>query len=37
LSRATESGSELEPGKLGADAELDGFQIATIEDLTGGA
>jgi hypothetical protein len=34
LSRATESWSELEAGDLGADAELDGFQITTIETLT---
>jgi hypothetical protein len=38
LSRATESWSELESeleaDELGADAELDGFQITTIETLT---
>jgi len=34
LSRATESWSELDGSEGGADAELDGFQIATIEDLT---
>lgn len=34
LSRATESWSELDDSEVGADAELDGFQIATIEDLT---
>ncbi len=37
LTRATESWSELEAleaGELSADAELDGFQIATIETLT---
>lgn len=33
LSRATESWGELEVSESGADGELDGFQIATIEDL----
>lgn len=33
LARATESWSELEGGEMG-DADLDGFQIATIQDLT---
>ena len=34
LSRATESWSKLDSGDPGAEAELQGFQIATIEDLT---
>ena len=34
LSRATESWSKLEEGDLGVDGELQGFQVATIEDLT---
>jgi hypothetical protein len=34
LSRATESWSKLEPGEPGAEAELQGFQIATLDDLT---
>lgn len=34
LVRATESWNELEPGELGDEAEMDGFQITTIETLT---
>jgi hypothetical protein len=34
LSRATDSWLEPEDGQNGFEAELQGFQIATIEDLT---
>lgn len=34
LSRATESWSELEGAEDGTDPELDGFQIASIDELT---
>ena len=34
LSRATESLSEFEGGEDGTDPELDGFQIASIDELT---